>query len=196
MKEESFTESFLTNYALEGKMLRIYTYPEPILKTVSRPVEHFNDNLRALAKNMLYTMYKASGIGLAASQIGLSLRMFVMDVDYKREESQENKNSVVLNNLNPRIFVNPIFKKKEGQTSYQEGCLSIPSIYEEVSRFNNVCIEYRDLENRLLHIEADGLLSICLQHENDHLDGIVFLERLSKIKKDFLTKKYLKHRNA
>ena len=192
----TFTENFLKNYSLQGEVLKIYTYPESILKAVSKPVECFDNNLKNLAKNMLYTMYKASGIGFASPQTGLSLRMFVMDVDYTREESQEDKNNIILKNLNPRIFINPIFTKREGATSYQEGCLSVPGVYEEVSRFNNVHVEYRDLENNPCCLDADGLLSICLQHENDHLDGIVFLERLSKIKKDFLTKKYLKHRDA
>ena len=191
--EESFTEKLLKNYSPQGEVLEIYTYPNPILKAKAKPVKHFDNELKALAENMLYTMYQMIGIGLAAPQVGRSLRMFVMDVDYKREGTSENAS---LTDFNPRIFINPIFKKREGTISYQEGCLSVPGIYEEVTRNEHVDVEYRDLEGNPCQIQADGLFSICLQHENDHLDGIVFLERLSKIKKDFLMKKYLKGKNA
>ena len=143
---------------------------------------------------MLHTLYHhpCPAIGLAAPQVGQSLRMFVIDVDYERKELETGE--VILENLNPRLFINPIFKDKKGETTYQEGCLSVPGIYEEVCRSKEVAVEYRDLENRPCILETTGMLAICLQHENDHLDGIVFLERLSALKRELLTKKYLKER--
>ena len=144
---------------------------------------------------MLYTMYQTPGIGLAAPQVGQSLRIFVLDVDYTREESSSEINSektYKFENLNPLIFINPVIKNKEGQITYEEGCLSLPGLYEEVNRFESIVVDYQDVDGQNKTMSANELLSICIQHENDHLDGVVFLERLSFIKRNFLTKKYLK----
>ncbi|TNF31228.1 MAG: peptide deformylase [Deltaproteobacteria bacterium] len=189
-------EDFLKNYQLEGEELTIYTYPAPVLKEVAKPVENFDQELETLIKNMLYTMYQAPGIGLAAPQVGVSKRIFVMDIDFDREEvtNADGTEEYRLSNFNPRVFINPIISNKEGEILYEEGCLSVPGIYEEVKRAEKIHVEYQDVKGNKHTLDADELLSICIQHENDHLDGIVFLERLSMIKRNFLTKKYLKNK--
>lgn len=201
MEKLSPTQQFLQDYYFQGEMLPIYTYPDPILRRVSKPVDSFGEELKTLATNMLHTLYNyppQQAIGLAAPQVGHSLRMFVIDVDYRVEQEGLHPPLVGeidrFDNLNPRIFINPVFEAKKGQTIYKEGCLSLPGVYEEVCRAEEVTVNYRDLDNQPCTLEASGLLSICLQHENDHLDGIVLLERLSDLKREMLTKKYLKEK--
>ncbi|MBD66900.1 MAG: peptide deformylase [Halobacteriovoraceae bacterium] len=185
-------EKILEDYTLKGKELEIRTYPDPVLTKVATEVTEFNDELKELCINMLYTMYNAPGIGLAAPQIGISKRLFVMDVDFTREETAEDSGEYVLGNFNPRIFVNPVIKNKEGERIYQEGCLSLPDIYEDVKRFDHITVDYQDTDGNAHSIDAEELLSICIQHENDHLDGIVFIDRLSSLKKSFFKKKLIK----
>lgn len=186
--------NFLEDYQLEGNELEIVKYPSPVLRKVAAPVTEFNDELRTLVKDMLYTMYKAPGLGLAAPQVGESLRLFVMDTDYKREEitDAEGNETYKLSEFAPKVIINPIFKDHEGQMLYEEGCLSLPGIFENVKRAEKVTIEYQDMWGNKHTEIAEGLYSVCLQHENDHLDGIVFLERLSLLKKNLLRKKFLK----
>lgn len=188
------TNNFLENYKLEGKVLEIFKYPAPVLKKVAKPVTEFNDELRELVKNMLYTMYHAPGIGLAAPQVGVSLRFFVLDIWYDREKVtlHDGTEEVRLSNFSPKVFINPVFKNKEGEQLYEEGCLSVPGIYEEVKRAEVVTVEFQDINGDLHVIEADELLAVCLQHENDHLDGIVFVERLNLLKKQLILKKIQK----
>ncbi|MEE2742627.1 MAG: peptide deformylase [Bdellovibrionota bacterium] len=178
----------------EGELLKVIHYPSPILKKVAKPVKTFDKDLKKFCQDMLYTMYQAPGIGLAAPQVGKSLRIFVLDIDYEREKitKADGKTEYKLKNLNPLIFINPVIKDKEGEMNYEEGCLSLPGLYEEVKWFENIVVEYQDLEGNLQKMTGTDLLSVCIQHENDHLDGIIFLERLSFIKRNFLTKKYLK----
>src|SRR5690606_3442056 len=154
--------------------------------------------LKDLVRDMLFTMYHAPGIGLAAPQVGQSIRLFVMDIDFEREKMlDENGNTKwELSNFNPRVIINPIFKQKDGEIVYEEGCLSVPGIYEDVKRAEHVVLEYQDIDGTKHTLEADGTLAVCLQHENDHLDGIVFLERLSTLKRQFLTKKFLKNKRG
>lgn len=182
------------NYNLTGNKLEIFTYPAPILKKVAKPVTDFNEDLKKLCTDMLFTMYHAPGIGLAAPQIGESLRIFVMDIDFKREEvtRADGTKDFELSEFNPRIFINPVIEKVEGEILYEEGCLSVPGVYEEVKRTEKINVHYQDVQGNKHTIEADGLLSVCIQHENDHLEGIVFLERLSTLKRNFLTKRFLK----
>lgn len=189
-------EKITENYALEGKLLDIHTYPDPVLTKVAEEVapEEFNQDLKELCKNMLYTMYHAPGIGLAAPQIGISKRIFVIDVDYDREETSEGSGEFNLSNFNPKVFINPVIKEKEGETTYQEGCLSLPGVYEDVKRFESIVVEYQNTDGEKKEISADELFSICIQHENDHLDGIVFIDRLSGLKKNFFKKKLLKQK--
>ena len=145
---------------------------------------------------MLYTMHHAPGIGLAAPQIGHSIRLFVVDIDYDRDEVElkNGETEMEFSNLNPMVFINPVFVKKEGSTVFKEGCLSVPEVYEEVSRAEQVIVEYQDLTGKKCSLEANELLSICLQHENDHLDGIVFIDRLSPLKKKFFKTKLIKEK--
>tara|TARA_R110002072_G_scaffold288917_1_gene455408 strand:+ start:81071 stop:81667 length:597 start_codon:yes stop_codon:yes gene_type:complete len=184
------------SFGSKGSLLQIYTYPSPILKKVAQEVSEFDDDLKKLCEDMLYTMYMAPGIGLAAPQVGVSKRVFVMDIDFNREEVTNSigQTEYRLNNLNPRVFINPVIKNKKGELLYEEGCLSVPGIFESVKRAKEITVEYHDLNGEKLSFDADDTLSVCIQHENDHLDGIVFLERLSLLKKNLLTKKFLKQK--
>ena len=188
------SENFLENYKLEGKLLEIFKYPAPVLKKVAKPVTEFNEELRSIVKDMLFTMYHAPGIGLAAPQVGVSLRFFVIDIWYDREKVtlHDGTEEYRLSNFQPKVFINPVFKSKEGEILYEEGCLSVPGIYEDVKRAELVTIEYQDLDGNKHTLEADELLSVCLQHENDHLDGVVFVERLSLLKRQLIIKKIQK----
>lgn len=187
--------NFLENYKLEGEKLSIFTYPAPILKKKALPVTVFDDNLRAVIKNMLYTMYHAPGIGLAAPQIGISSRFFVIDIWYDREKITLADGSIEVrySSFGPMAIINPVFKNQAGEIIHEEGCLSVPGFYEDVKRFQTVVLEYQDMFGNPQVLEADELLSVCLQHENDHLDGIVFIERLSFLKKQLIEKKILKN---
>jgi peptide deformylase len=187
-------KNFLENYTLEGEQLPIFTYPAPVLKQVAKPVIEFNDEFRALVKDMLFTMYHAPGIGLAAPQVGVSLRFFVIDIWFDREKitKADGSEEYRLSEFNPMVFCNPVFKNQKGEIIHEEGCLSVPGIYEDVKRAEFVTIDYQDMFGNHQTLEADELLSVCLQHENDHLDGIVFIERLSLIKRQLLEKKFLK----
>jgi peptide deformylase len=187
-------KTFLDNYKLEGQTLEIFTYPAPVLKKIAGPVTEFNEELHTLAKNMLFTMYHAPGIGLAAPQVGVSIRMFVLDIWFEREKITlaDGSEEFRLSDFQPMVVINPVFKNKKGEVIHEEGCLSVPGIYEDVKRAELVTMEYQDLHGNSHELEADELLSICLQHENDHLDGIVFIERLSLLKRQLLEKKFLK----
>lgn len=186
----------LENYKLSGALIPIVTYPEPVLSQVAKPVTDFNQDLKDLTRDMLFTMYHAPGIGLAAPQIGKSIRMFVLDVDFDREEvtKADGSTDFRLSGFNPKVFINPVITGKSGTTVFEEGCLSVPGIYEEVKRFESVHVKYQDLEGNFHELEAHDMLAICIQHENDHLDGIVFIERLSNLKKNFYKKKILKEK--
>jgi peptide deformylase len=185
-------ESVIKDYKFEGELLDIVTYPDPVLTQTAKEVEIFDEHLKLLCKNMIYTMYHAPGIGLAAPQVGLSRRIFVVDVDYSREETYEDSDEYEYSDFNPMVIINPKFLSEDGETKYQEGCLSLPGIYEDVKRFENIQIEYQDTDGNKHTMDASGLLSICIQHENDHLDGIVFIDRLSNLKKTFFKKKLIK----
>lgn len=160
---------------------RIIVIPDPRLKQPSAPVEAVTDEIRQLADDMLETMYDAPGIGLAAVQIGVMKRILVLDVSREGEDKR------------PMVFINPQIVWSSEETSiYEEGCLSIPEYYEEVERPARVRVRYVDLDGKAQEIEADGLLATCLQHEIDHLDGILFLDHLSKLKRDRVMKKFSK----
>lgn len=186
----------IQNYTLKGTELPILTYPDPVLSAVATPVTEFNAELEELAMNMIYTMYTTPGIGLAAPQVGVSKRMFVLDVEYDREvvKNSEGRDEFRYSNLEPLIVINPVFKDKKGSTVYEEGCLSVPGIYEEVKRSESLVMEFQDIKGEKHSLDAEGLLAICLQHENDHLDGIVFIERLSNLKKNLFKKKLAKEK--
>ena len=187
--------NFLRNYVLEGQELNIIKYPDPILKKKGLEVHSFDDDLRLFLKNLLYTMYISKGIGLAAPQVGKSHRIFVLDIDYKKERitKADGSEKTIFSNFNPKVFINPVFTKKEGEILCEEGCLSLPGIFEEVKRAKDIQVEYFDMWGEKQICDAEGLYSVCIQHENDHLDGIVFLDRLSLLKRNLLKKKFMKN---
>jgi peptide deformylase len=151
----------------------ILTIPDPLLKRVSEPVETVDDELRALMDDMLETMYAAPGIGLAAIQIGVPKRIIVMDLAKEGEPKQ------------PRYFVNPeITWRSDELFVYQEGCLSVPEIYDDVERPARVRLTYLDYEGKRVEEEAEGLYAVCIQHEMDHLEGVLFIDYLSRLKRD------------
>ncbi|HMP62376.1 MAG TPA: peptide deformylase [Phenylobacterium sp.] len=163
----------------------ILTVPNPILKQVSQPVEAVDDDLRALMDDMLETMYDAPGIGLAAIQIGVAKRVIVMDISGPEEEPQ------------PRYFVNPeILWASDDTAPYEEGCLSIPEIYDEVDRPARVKLRYLNYQGEQVEEDAEGLFAVCIQHEMDHLEGVLFIDHLSRLKRDRAIAKVKKHARA
>tara|TARA_R110002020_G_scaffold265633_5_gene480414 strand:- start:385 stop:903 length:519 start_codon:yes stop_codon:yes gene_type:complete len=159
----------------------ILTVPNPILKQVSEPVEQVTDETRALMDDMLETMYDAPGIGLAAVQIGVPVNVIVMDLARDGEEPQ------------PQYFVNPeILEDVEDVQPYDEGCLSVPDIFDTVERAERVKITYLDYNGERVTEWAEGLYAVCIQHEMDHLKGIVFIDYLSRLKRDRAVKKVMK----
>jgi peptide deformylase len=155
--------------------------PDPVLRQVSRPVERVDGALGKLADDMLETMYDAPGIGLAAIQVGEPLRMLVIDLSREDEPAA------------PQVFINPeIVEKGAAASVYEEGCLSIPDYYAEVERPATVRVRYLDRDGKLREVAAEGLLATCLQHEMDHLDGVLFIDHISKLKRDMVVKKFKK----
>ncbi len=182
---------------LVGSKLKIHTYPSNILSSVAEPVTTFDNELLQLCHNMLFTMYNAPGIGLAAPQIGKSLRIFVVDVDYKREQvvNADGEEENILSDFSPHVFINPeISPEDEGTITYEEGCLSLPGIYEEVTRPHKITINYQDVYGNSFSQVVEGIASVCIQHENDHLNGTVFIDHLSLLKKNFIRKKLIKQK--
>lgn len=155
--------------------------PDPILRKISTPIERVDANLQKLADDMLETMYQAPGIGLAAIQVGEPLRLLVIDVAGKDEPKA------------PQVFINPeILWKSDEPNVYEEGCLSIPDYYAEVERPKRIRVSYLDRDGKKQECEADGLLATCLQHEIDHLDGVLFIDHISKLKRDMVIRKFKK----
>jgi peptide deformylase len=151
----------------------ILTVPNPVLKQVSTPVQKVDDALRALMDDMLETMYAAPGIGLAAVQIGEPVRIIVMDLAREGEDPQ------------PRYFVNPEIVWRSDETAVQEeGCLSVPEVYDEVERSERVRLKYLNYEGEAVEEEAEGLFAVCIQHEMDHLEGVLFIDHLSRLKRE------------
>ena len=159
----------------------IIKLPDPRLRLVSTPVEKIDDEVRSLVADMFETMYAAPGIGLAAIQIGVPQRIVTLDLAKKDEPK------------NPQIVINPeILWRSEERDSYEEGCLSIPEQYEEVERPALVKVRYVDLDGAAHEVEANGLLATCLQHEIDHLNGVLFIDHLSRLKRERIIKKFAK----
>jgi peptide deformylase len=155
--------------------------PDPLLRQVSKPVERVDSDLQRLADDMLETMYDAPGIGLAAIQIGVARRMLVIDVAREGEEKQ------------PLVFINPeIVSSSDERSVYEEGCLSIPDYYAEVERPATVGVKYLDRDGKEQTMEADSLLATCLQHEIDHLNGVLFIDHISRLKREMVIKKFTK----
>ena len=161
----------------------ILTIPDPILRKISEPVKKIDKETKKLMDDMLETMYEAPGIGLAAVQIGILKRVIVIDLSKKDEKK------------NPIFIVNPeIISKSKEMASYEEGCLSIPNQFAEVKRPNSCKVHFLDYEGKNCEINANGLLATCIQHEIDHLNGILFIDHLSKLKKDLILKKSKKQK--
>lgn len=161
-------------------LLKILVFPDPRLRTLAEPIMDFDDNLKKLSEDMLETMYEGSGIGLAATQVNVHKRIIVVDIS-------EEKNS-------PLILVNPTLKKiiNPEKKSYSEGCLSVPGFYEELSRPSSVEINASSVNGDEVNIVTEGLLSVVIQHEMDHLDGKMMVDFISNIKREMIRKKLLK----
>ena len=173
--------------------LPIYVVPHPVLKRVADPVSKITDDHRKLVENMLDTMYAAPGIGLAAPQIGESLRILVLDVDQPRAEDEDEELPVEKRRGKPQVFINPVVLwSSEEMNVYDEGCLSIPGQYAEVERPKIVRVKAIDQHGKEFEAEADGLFATCLQHEIDHLNGILFTDHLSSLKRDMVMRKLKK----
>jgi peptide deformylase len=159
----------------------IIILPDPRLRLVSEPVKNIDDGIRKLVDDMFDTMYDAPGIGLAAIQVGVPKRVVTADLAKKDEPR------------NPQVFINPeIVSRSEELSVYEEGCLSIPEIHEDVERPTRVRVRYMDLAGKAQEVEADALLATCLQHEIDHLNGVLFIDHISKLKRDRIVKKFAK----
>ena len=165
----------------KGNIRPILTVPDPRLKQVSEPVDAVTDEIRALMDDMLVTMYDAPGIGLAAIQIGVPKRVIVMDLAQEGEDPQ------------PKYFVNPeILDPAETMVPYQEGCLSVPDIFDDVDRPETCRVTYLNYNGERVTEDCEGLYAVCIQHEMDHLEGIVFLDHLSRLKRERAVKKVVK----
>ncbi len=155
--------------------------PDPLLRQVSKPVETVDAHVQKFADDMLETMYDAPGIGLAAIQVGEPRRMLVLDVSKEEEDP------------NPLVFINPeVVASSDTRSTYEEGCLSIPGYYAEVERPAEIKVQYLDRDGKRQVIDADGILATCLQHEIDHLDGILFIDHISRLKREMVVKKFTK----
>ena len=162
---------------------KIVIEPDPILRKESEPIEKVDNDLRKLLDDMLETMYAAPGIGLAAVQVGILKRLIVIDISKDKEKK------------NPLFLINPEIVSKSKNTSiYEEGCLSLPGHFAEIERPAECQINFLDYNGKKKEITAQGLLSTCIQHEVDHLNGILFIDYLSKLKKDMIIKKLVKHK--
>ena len=160
--------------------LTILEYPDPRLRTRAAPIEAVTDEITALAEDMLETMYAAPGIGLAATQVDRHVRLLVADVSEERDQ--------------PRVFINPEILTAEGEVVHEEGCLSVPDIYASVQRAANIRVAALDRHGVPFEMEADGLLAICIQHEMDHLEGKLFVDYLSELKRKMIRKRLDKNR--
>lgn len=159
-------------------ILKILTYPNSRLYKIAKPVDKINKGHKELIKNMTHTMYESNGIGLAATQVDFHERIIVIDI------SEEKNNLMVL--------INPDILERTGSQEYQEGCLSVPQIFEKVERFEKIKVRALDQYGKYFEFEADGLLSVCIQHEIDHLDGKVFVDYLSTLKRNRIKSKLIK----
>jgi peptide deformylase len=186
--------------------LKIYTFPDPVLAERAEPVVRVEERHRKLAEDMLETMYFAPGIGLAANQVGVLERIIVVDTEYDSIEPEDLKpgerppegaeliNGSYVSGKSPLVLINPEIIHREGSFEMKEACLSVPDYSAEVKRAERIRVRYRNLDNLEKEVSAEGLFSVCLQHEMDHLAGTLFIDRLSPLKKEFAKKKLLKAR--
>jgi peptide deformylase len=161
-------------------LLEILHYPDDRLHRKAKPIDLIDSSVKVLAENMLDTMYHAQGIGLAAVQVNIPLRIVVIDISETHDQ--------------PLVIINPEIIEKEGKIASEEGCLSVPGIYDVVQRFENIIVNFQNLDGTQTTLPASGLLSRCIQHEIDHLDGKVFVEHLSRLKQDRIRHKIKKQK--
>lgn len=161
-------------------LLTILEYPDKRLRTIAKPVDEVDAVLSTLINDMFETMYEAPGIGLAATQVDVHKQLLILDISEDRSQ--------------PMVFINPRITSKDGSQIYQEGCLSLPGIYADVKRWNQITVEAMDRHGKPFILEADGLLAVCIQHEMDHLAGKVFVDHLSPLKRALAEKKLAKQR--
>lgn len=183
--------------------LKIYTFPDLILAQKAVPIARVEKPLHKLADDMLETMYEAPGIGLAANQVGILQRLLVIDTEYDYEELPEGVSPPegvevfgggIIQNRKPKIIINPEIFYTEGSLLFAEGCLSVPEYSAEVKRFEKIKLRYQDIDGLTHELSADGLLAVAIQHEMDHLDGKLFIDRLSPLKKEMARKRLRKER--
>ncbi len=178
-------------------LLHISTVGDKILREKAKPVTEFNDEIRELANNMADTMRAADGLGIAGPQVGVSLRIFVIDFGYldfvKAEENGEKPKSA---EFRPIAFINPEITEKEGKIVYGEGCLSVPRYNADVERAETIVCKYFDVDGNQHEIKVSGLLAVAIQHENDHLDGVLFIDKISSLKRGIALKKVKKFLGA
>jgi len=160
--------------------LEILEFPDPRLRTVAKPVETFDDSIGTLVEDMLETMYEANGIGLAATQVNVHMRLLVLDISEDRDA--------------PREYINPEIITREGEQVCEEGCLSVPGIYANVKRADSIRIRAQDRDGKIFEEDAEDLHAVCLQHEMDHLEGRLFVDYLSPLKRQMVKKKLAKSR--
>ncbi len=186
--------------------LKIYSYPDLVLSQRASPIQRVEKSYFKLADDMLETMYEAPGVGLAANQVGILERILVLDTDFELDELPEGAQppagaevteSGVIRNKKPRIVINPEIILREGkQTSIAEGCLSVPEYTSEIPRAAKIKIQYQDIDGLTQTLSAEGLLAVAIQHEIDHLDGKLFIDHLSPIKKELIRKQLRAERAA
>lgn len=183
--------------------LKIFTFPDLVLTEKAAAVERVEKALFRLADNMLETMYDAPGVGLAANQVGILRRILVLDTEYEFEELEDGAQPPpgvevtgggIIRNRRPRIIVNPEIIQREGSILFKEGCLSVPEYHAEVKRAEKIKLRYQDIDGLTQTLSAEGLTAVAIQHELDHLDGRLFIDRLSPIKKELARKKLLRER--
>jgi len=176
-------------------LLPIIEIPDPILRAPSAPVERVDDELQRLIADMFQTMYEAPGIGLAAIQVAVPRRLVVIDLQDPDPDAPEKEEAPPVRR--PHVFINPeILTSSDARKTYNEGCLSIPEQYAEIERPDLIRLKWLDEQGRSREGEFDGLMSVCLQHEVDHLDGVLFIDYLSRLKRDMIVKKVVKARGA
>lgn len=186
--------------------LKIYTFPDLVLAKKAQPIQRVEKSYYRLADDMLETMYEAPGIGLAANQVGVLEKIIVVDTEYNvvdKEELKEGElppegseeiNGQFISGKKPLIIINPEITYREGKASIKEACLSVPDYQSEVQRAEKIKVQYQGIDGLSHTLSAEGLLAICLQHEMDHLDGTLFIDRLSPLKRDFAKKRLIKAR--
>jgi peptide deformylase len=157
----------------------VVQFPDPQLKEISKPITQVTEELRELARDMIDVMYDEPGIGLAAPQVGASVRMFVIDTDWSDDDAEKS----------PTVVINPEISHREGRITWEEGCLSVPDYTANVDRDATITLKGQDLDGNPIEERAEGLRAVCIQHEIDHLDGILFIDRISRLKRSLYVKK-------